>query len=64
MFPVRVTGLEARGETIRIRGAHGPELPLMAEVTVAAARELGLVVGDAVQFVVKATEVQIYPQSG
>ena len=63
VFPVRVTGLEARGETIRIRGEHGPDLPLMAEVTVAGATELGLAVGDKAVFVVKATEVQIYPRS-
>ncbi len=64
VFTVRVTGLEARGETIRIRGEHSPDLPLMAEVTVAGATELGLAVGDEAVFVVKATEVQIYPKSG
>ena len=64
VFDVRVTGLEARGETIRIRGAHGDGIPLMAEVTVAAAVELGLAVGDDTVFVVKATEVQVYPKSG
>lgn len=73
VFTVRVTGLEARGETIRIRGdhaagelaagEHGAGLPLMAEVTVAAARDLGLTVGAEAVFVVKATEVQIYPQA-
>lgn len=63
VFAVRVTGMEARGETIRVRGEHHPGLPLMAEVTVAAARELGLMVGEEAVFVVKATEVQIYPQA-
>ncbi len=62
VFAVRVTGIEARGERIRIRGEHGADTALMAEVTLAAATELGLAVGDDVVFVVKATEVQIYPQ--
>lgn len=63
VFGVRVAGLEARGETIRIRGDHGGDVGLLAEVTVAAARELDLTVGEDAVFVVKATEVQIYPQS-
>lgn len=61
VFEVRVTGMEARGDTIRVRGSHGA-MPLMADVTIAAATELALVIGDAAVFAVKATEVQVYPR--
>lgn len=58
---VRVTAVEARGDTIRVRARDGAGMALMAEVTLAAARELELAAGEDVVFVVKASEVRVYP---
>nr|WP_182346179.1 ATP-binding cassette domain-containing protein [Tomitella gaofuii] len=61
VFPVRVTAVEARGDAIRVRASGGPDIPLMAEMTATAARELGIAAGDEAVFVVKASEVRVYP---
>lgn len=52
---VRVTALEPRGDTVRVRAGD-----LAADVTLAAAAELALAPGEAVTFVVKATEVAVH----
>ena len=54
---VRVSELEPLGDVVRVR-ADG----LAADVTLAAAAELGLAPGLEVTFVVKATEVDVYSQ--
>ncbi len=53
----RVEVLEPNGTLVRVRGAAG----LAADITPAAAVELGLHTGGEVWFVVKAAEVAIYP---
>ena len=53
----RVEVVEPNGTLVRVRGAGG----LAADITPAAAVELGLHTGAAVWFVVKATEVAVYP---
>jgi len=55
-FALAVTELEPHGDLIRVRSGR-----LAADVTPAAVAELGLVPGMDVFFVVKATEVSIYP---
>ncbi|QUG99922.1 ATP-binding cassette domain-containing protein [Saccharopolyspora erythraea] len=62
-IPVRLTGLEPRGDVVRVRGAVR-DCPLAADVTPAAVADLSLVPGDEVWFVVKAAEVAIHPVSG
>ncbi|WP_092597251.1 ATP-binding cassette domain-containing protein [Actinopolyspora xinjiangensis] len=65
-IPVRLVGMEPRGDAIRLRGETDPSEPetaLAADVTPAAVAELGLRVGDEVFFAVKATEVAIHPVS-
>ncbi|MEO6509675.1 MAG: ABC transporter ATP-binding protein [Nocardioides sp.] len=54
-FQVRVSDLEPRADLMRVHAGD-----LAADVTVQAAAELELVVGNPVTFVVKATEVQLY----
>ncbi|MGH3964898.1 MAG: sulfate/molybdate ABC transporter ATP-binding protein [Pseudonocardiaceae bacterium] len=53
----RVAALEPNGTLVRVRGAAG----LAADITPAAAVELGLYPGAGVWFVVKAAEVAVYP---
>ena len=53
----RVEALEPNGTLVRVRGVGG----LAADVTPAAAVELGLHTGAAIWFVVKAAEVAVYP---
>ncbi|MGH3864818.1 MAG: sulfate/molybdate ABC transporter ATP-binding protein [Pseudonocardiaceae bacterium] len=53
----RVAALEPNGTLVRVRGVGG----LAADITPAAAVELGLHTGAGVWLVVKATEVAIYP---
>jgi molybdate transport system ATP-binding protein len=60
---VRLTGLEPRGDVVRLR-ARAEEAALAADITPAAVADLRLGVGDEVWFVVKATEVAIHPVSG
>jgi molybdate transport system ATP-binding protein len=59
VFPARVHDLEMHGGTFRLRldGA----LPVLADVTAAAATELDLVPGREVWFAVKANEISVYP---
>jgi len=54
----RVDAIEPNGTLVRVRGAGG----LAADITPAAAVELGLHTGAGVWFVIKATEIAIYPQ--
>lgn len=53
----RVAALEPNGTLVRVRGAGG----LAADITPAAAVELGLHTGAGVWFVIKAAEVAVYP---
>jgi molybdate transport system ATP-binding protein len=54
---VTVSELEPLGDLVRVHAG-----PLHADVTVQAAAELELETGDPVRFVVKATEVSVYPR--
>ncbi|WP_344684044.1 TOBE domain-containing protein [Saccharopolyspora taberi] len=62
-IPVQVTGLEPRGDVVRVRGSVGDCAPA-ADVTPAAVADLALAPGERVWFVVKAAEVAIHPLSG
>ncbi|MBV8993520.1 MAG: ABC transporter ATP-binding protein [Pseudonocardiales bacterium] len=53
----RVEVIEPNGTLVRVRGAGG----LAADITPAAAVELGLHTGAGVWFVIKATEIAVYP---
>ncbi|GAB3282935.1 sulfate/molybdate ABC transporter ATP-binding protein [Parasphingorhabdus pacifica] len=67
VVPVRVTGLEPRGDVVRLRArtsTAGSPFDLAADVTFAAVVELRLATGDDVWFTIKATEVAIHPVSG
>jgi molybdate transport system ATP-binding protein len=55
----RITGIELMGGRVRVR--IDGELPVVAEVTPAALRELGLEEGGEVWLSFKATEVGVYP---
>ena len=55
----RAVDLDHEGDRVRVRLAGSP--PIVAEVTPAAVRELGLDRGDEVWVAVKATEVNVYP---
>lgn len=57
VLAVRVDELEPLGDVVRVRAGD-----LAADVTVAAVAELGLAPGEEVSFVVKATEVDVYPR--
>ncbi|MEO8283341.1 MAG: ABC transporter ATP-binding protein [Pseudarthrobacter sp.] len=58
-FPVSITDLEPHGDQVRVRaGEHGL---LSADITPAAAADLGLVPGMQVYFVIKAGAVSVYP---
>lgn len=59
ILPAVVTSIEPLGDRVRVRTQCG-ELPVAAEVTPAAAAELELTPGAAVQLSVKATEVSVY----
>ena len=54
-----VSEVDALGDRVRVR-VQGP-VPIVAEVTPAAARELALEPGHAVVAAVKATELRVYP---
>jgi molybdate transport system ATP-binding protein len=56
----RVEVIEPHGTLVRVRGAAG----LTADITPAAAVELGLHTGTGIWFVVKAAEVSVYPIHG
>lgn len=55
----RAVDLDFQGDRVRVRLEGTP--PIIAEVTPAAVRELGLDQGDQVWVAVKATEVNVYP---
>ncbi|WP_086823205.1 ABC transporter ATP-binding protein [Allokutzneria sp. NRRL B-24872] len=57
---VRLAGMEPHGDLIRLRADDG----LAADITPAAAAELGLEPGEQVWFVVKATEVGVHAADG
>jgi len=59
VWPGRITGIDLMGGRVRVR--IGGELPVVAEVTQAALRELGLEEGGEVWLSFKATEVGVYP---
>jgi molybdopterin-binding protein len=62
-LPATVTELEPLGDRFRVRAVAGGvplQTPLQAEVTAAAVAELGLVPGDRVNLIVKATEVSVH----
>jgi molybdate transport system ATP-binding protein len=58
-FPVTITDLEPHGDQIRVRAGEGGRLS--ADITPAAAADLGLVPGVRVYFVIKAGAVAIHP---
>jgi molybdate transport system ATP-binding protein len=55
----RAVDLDLQGDRVRVRLAGSPDI--VAEVTPAAVRELGLDRGDRVWVAIKATEVTVYP---
>ena len=57
VLSVRLDELEPLGDVVRVRAGD-----LAADVTVAAVAELGLAPGQEASFVVKATEVDVYPR--
>lgn len=59
VWPGRVAGIELMGGRVRVR--IDGEVPLVAEVTPAALRELGLAEGGEIWLSFKATEVGVYP---
>ena len=59
VWPGEVENIDLHGERVRVR-VKSP-VPLVAEVTPAAVRELRLHAGGAVWVAVKATEVSVYP---
>ena len=61
-LPATVTELEPLGDRFRVRALAGAggRTPLQAEVTAAAVADLGLVPGDQVNLIVKATEVSVH----
>lgn len=58
VIPDRIEAIEPNGTLVRVRGTSG----LAADITPAAAAELGPHTNTQTWFVVKATEVAIYPQ--
>ncbi|GAC1372734.1 MAG: ATP-binding cassette domain-containing protein [Pseudarthrobacter sp.] len=58
-FPVTITDLEPHGDQVRVRAGEGGRLS--ADITPAAAADLGLTPGMQVYFVIKAGAVAIYP---
>ena len=58
-FPVTITDLEPHGDQIRVRAGESGQLS--ADITPAAAADLGLAPGMRVYFVIKAGAVAIYP---
>jgi molybdate transport system ATP-binding protein len=61
-WPARITGMESRGDQIRIALAGSADgLPLAADLTAVAVAELGLHSGAEVWATVKATQTHAYP---
>jgi molybdate transport system ATP-binding protein len=59
VWPGRAAGIELMGNRVRVR--IDGDVPLVAEVTPAALRELNLVEGGEVWLSFKATDVGVYP---
>jgi molybdate transport system ATP-binding protein len=59
VWPGRAAGIELLGNRVRVR--IDGDVPLVAEVTPAALRELNLVEGGEVWLSFKATDVGVYP---
>jgi molybdate transport system ATP-binding protein len=59
VWPGRASNIELMGNRVRVR--IDGEVPLVAEVTPAALKELDLVEGGEVWLSFKATEVMVYP---
>ena len=59
VWRARAEDLDLRGERVRVR-LSGP-VPLVAEVTPSAVRDLRLDAGAEVWVAVKATEISVYP---
>ncbi|MBP2216351.1 sulfate/molybdate ABC transporter ATP-binding protein [Arthrobacter sp. CAN_C5] len=57
VLPVVVSDLEQRGDLVSVRAGH-----LSADITAAAAADLDLIPGMKVFFVVKSTEIALYPR--
>jgi molybdate transport system ATP-binding protein len=55
----RASNLDLQGDRVRVRLEGSPSI--VAEVTPAAVRDLGLDRGDTVWIGVKATEINVYP---
>jgi molybdate transport system ATP-binding protein len=55
----RAVDVDVQGDRVRVQVAGSP--PIVAEVTPAAVRELGLDRGDSLWIGVKATEIMVYP---
>ncbi|WP_111768531.1 sulfate/molybdate ABC transporter ATP-binding protein [Nakamurella deserti] len=64
-LPVTIGEIEPRGELVRVRALDGPDGAAgpVADLTADAAADLDLVPGREVWFVVKATEVTLYPSA-
>jgi molybdate transport system ATP-binding protein len=64
-FAVTVTELEPRGDVIRVHAVDVADASstLLADVTAAAVADLDLLPGLDVRFVVKATEISVYPSA-
>jgi molybdate transport system ATP-binding protein len=60
VWATRVDGVDDEGERMRVQ--LGAPIPMVAEVTPAAAHELGLGAGTPVWASIKATEVAVYPE--
>ncbi len=65
VLPVRLTGIEPRGDVVRLRAGARPDGPpwvdgLAADITLAAVADLAVEPGADLWFVVKATEVGIH----
>ncbi len=58
-WPGRITAVEAFGDRLRVRVEADP--PVVAEVTTAAATDIGLAEDTDVWIAVKATEIDVYP---
>jgi molybdopterin-binding protein len=58
-WPGRVTAIEPVGDRVRVQIDADP--PVVAEITDAAVRAIGLVHGADVWVAVKATEIDVYP---
>ncbi|MEL4358570.1 TOBE domain-containing protein [Luteococcus sp. H101] len=60
VWPVRVTGLDPRGATVRVRLALPDGQPLAADLTAQGVAALGLAPGDQLLAQVKATQVRLH----